>query len=83
MKNADLSALDNFFRYYRPPLPGGGGYPSNGKFPCLGFLKPPLSDDEETGVSGIWWLFVGENKISEMHVKVGTYFDVGRVTMLV
>ena len=22
----------------------GGGYPSNGKFPCLGFLNPPLSE---------------------------------------
>ena len=23
--------------------PGGGGYPPNGKFPCLGFLNPSLT----------------------------------------
>ena len=47
---------------------------------------PPIQIRERyvwKGVPGIWWLFVGKNKISEMHVKVGTYFDVGRVTMLV
>ena len=26
--------------------PGGGGYPPNGKFPCLGFLNPSLNSDD-------------------------------------